>query len=113
MRVAVIGSRGLLVNVAEYIPEETTQLISGGALGIDTLAERWADAHNIPKLIIRPDYGEYGRAAPIRRNETIVEMADMVIAIWDGRSRGTKFTIEYAQRIGKPVRVYIPEAHKR
>lgn len=112
MRVAVIGSRNLLVNVAEYIPVETTQLISGGALGIDTLAERWADAHNIPKLIIRPEYDTYGRAAPIRRNETIVEVADMVVAIWDGRSRGTKFAIEYAQKIGKPVRVCIPKAHK-
>lgn len=109
MRVAIVGSRDLSVDIEKYIPENTTEIVSGGARGIDTLAERWADQHNIPKLILKPDYDKYGRSAPIRRNETIVSAADMVVAIWDGKSRGTKFTIDYAKKCGIPVEIVLIE----
>lgn len=109
MRVAIVGSRDLSVDIEKYIPENTTEIVSGGARGIDTLAERWADQHNIPKLILKPDYDKYGRSAPIRRNETIVSAADMVVAIWDGKSRGTKFTIDYAKKCGIPVKIVLIE----
>ena len=46
-----------------YIPNETTEIISGGAKGIDTLAEKYADENNIPKLIIKPEYAKYGKSA--------------------------------------------------
>lgn len=107
MRVAIVGSRNLHVDIEKYIPENTTELISGGARGIDTLAEQWADRNNIPKLIIKPDYNKYGRSAPIRRNRTIVEAADFVLAIWDGKSRGTKFTIDYAKERDIPIQVVL------
>jgi hypothetical protein len=106
MRVAIIGSRDLRVDIAPYIPANMTELVSGGARGIDRLAEAYADAHGIPKRIIRPDYGRYGRGAPLRRNREIVDCADCVIALWDGVSRGTQYTIDYARRSGKPVRVH-------
>ena len=109
MRVAIVGSRDLSVDIEKYIPENTTEIVSGGARVIDTLAERWADQHNIPKLILKPDYDKYGRSAPIRRNETIVSAADMVVAIWDGKSRGTKFTIDYAKKCGIPVKIVLIE----
>ena len=109
MRVAIVGSRDLSVDIEKYIPENTTEIVSGGARGIDTLAERWADQHNIPKLILKPDYDNYGRSAPIRRNKTIVSAADMVVAIWDGKSRGTKFTIDYAKKCGIPVKIVLIE----
>ena len=101
MRVAVIGSRGLNVDISQYIPDGTSAIISGGARGIDTLAERWADAHGVPKLIIRPDYARYGNGVPLRRNELIVDAADMVVAVWDGTSRGTAYTVGYARKVGK------------
>jgi len=107
MKVAIIGSRNLNINIADYIPAEITEVVSGGAKGIDTLAEAYADSMNIPKTIIKPDYNKYGRAAPIRRNEVIVDRSDLVIAIWDGKSRGAKFVIEYANKTGKPIRVYL------
>lgn len=109
MRVAIVGSRNLSVDIGKYIPKNITALVSGGAKGIDTLAERWADRNNIPKLIIKPDYDTYGRSAPIRRNRTIVENADFVLAIWDGKSRGTKFTIDYAKERGIPVQIVLLE----
>ena len=107
MRIAIIGSRNLNVDISTFIPLETTEIISGGAKGIDTLVERYADKHNIPKQIIKPEYEKYGKAAPLRRNEAIVNEANMIIAIWDGKSNGTKFTINYAKKIGKTVEVYI------
>ena len=107
MRVAIVGSRNLMVDIAKYIPANTTEIVSGGARGVDTLAEHWADQNNIPKVIFKPDYKRHGRAAPIKRNVLIVEAADLVVAIWDGESRGTKFTIDYA--VGKPVQIVLIE----
>jgi hypothetical protein len=109
MRVAVIGSRNLSINITNYIPGGVTEIISGGAKGIDSLAEAYADTMSIPKVIIKPDYKKYGRAAPLKRNEVIVDRSDLVIAIWDGKSRGTKFVIDYANRMGKPIEVHIIE----
>lgn len=106
MRVAIVGSRDLSVDIEKYIPENTTEIVSGGARGIDMLAERWTDQHNIPKLILKPDYDKYGRSAPIRRNEIIVQISDLVVAVWDGKSRGTKFTIDYAKKCGIPVQFF-------
>ena len=83
MKVAIIGSRSLSIDISKYIPAGTTEIISGGAKGIDALAEKYADENNIPKLIINPEYEKYGKVAPLKRNKTIVENADMVIAIWE------------------------------
>lgn len=106
--VAIIGSRNLLIkDISKYIPDNTTLLISGGARGIDMSAEKYADKNGMPKLIFLPDYEKYGKTAPLIRNKLIVENADLVIAIWNGVSCGTKFTIEYAKKIGKEVKVYI------
>lgn len=107
MRVAVIGSRSLACDIGKYIPAGTTEIVSGGARGVDSLAERWADERHIPKLIIQPEYARLGQAAPHCRNRLIVDVADCVVAVWDGRSRGTREAIAYARKTGKPVRVHI------
>ena len=110
VRVAVIGSRGITtVDLSQYIPKNCCLIVSGGAKGVDTIAEQYAKAHGIEIMIIRPDYEKYGRSAPIRRNDLIVDNADMVLAFWDGNSHGTKYTIDYAKRTGKPVKVYVPK----
>ena len=90
MKVAVIGSRGLKVEKLErFLPEETTEIISGGAKGIDTCAREYALANGLKLTEFLPDYFRYGRAAPLKRNITIIENADLVLAFWDGTSRGT------------------------
>ena len=109
LRVAVIGSRGIRsVDLSTYIPAEATELISGGATGVDALAEAYARSHGIPIRVLRPDYALYGRKAPLVRNRQIVECADLVVAVWDGHSTGTTYTVDYANARGVPVRLYIP-----
>ena len=80
-------------------------MISGGANGIDCLAERYADLHRLSKYILRPRYELYGHAAPLRRNEQMVDLSDAVLVIWDGRSKGTQYTIQYAQKKNKQVTI--------
>lgn len=110
MRVAVIGSRGLSVSgLGKYLPVETTEIISGGARGVDTSARDFANANGIKLTEFLPQYEMYGRRAPIIRNITIIENADLVMAFWDGNSRGTKFVIEECRKRGVPVRIFIPK----
>lgn len=108
MKVAVIGSRSINnIDVGKRIPPDVTLIISGGAIGVDTLAEEYADKKGIKKLIIYPDYELYGKSAPLIRNKLIVDNADLVIAFWDGESSGTEYTISYAKRRHVPCEVYM------
>lgn len=103
-RVAVIGSRSIEnCKLSDYIPKDCVLIVSGGARGVDTLAGEYAAEHGIKVLTIRPDYRRYGRGAPLRRNNQIVDTADLVLAFWDEKSKGTKYTIDYAKKTGKPV----------
>ncbi|MBQ9859707.1 MAG: DUF2493 domain-containing protein [Clostridia bacterium] len=109
MKVAVIGSRGLQVDDLEnYLPPDTTEIVSGGAKGIDTCARDYALAHGLKLTEFLPDYRRYGRhVAPLKRNETIVDYADLAVIFWDSASKGTAFTIRRCQEKNKPVRIYI------
>ena len=91
MKVAVIGSRNLRVDdLGEYLPEGVTEIVSGGARGIDTCARNYALAHGLKLTEFLPEYEKYGRGA----------------AFWDGRSRGTKFVIDNCKKRNIPVSVY-------
>ena len=108
MKVAVIGSRNLTVeNLGQYLPEETTEIVSGGAKGVDTCAREYALAMGLKLTEFLPEYNRYGRGAPLKRNLQIIDYADCVLAFWDGQSRGTKFVIEHCKAQGKPVRVFL------
>lgn len=114
MKVAIIGSRNVnLHSIADFIPEKIaglmTEIITGGAVGVDTLALKYARENNIKATILKPEYEKYKRGAPLIRNRLIVDASDLVIAIWDGKSRGTKYTIDYAEKIGKEPKIYILE----
>ena len=108
MKVAVIGSRSLRVDdLGKFLPEDVTEIVSGGAKGVDTSAREYAQAHGIPLTEFLPDYRRYGRGAPLRRNITIIEYADLVLAFWDGKSRGTKYVIDQCRERGVPEIVQI------
>jgi predicted Rossmann fold nucleotide-binding protein DprA/Smf involved in DNA uptake len=104
MKLLVVGSRSISeFDLDPYIPDGVDEIISGGASGIDALAERYADSRRISKHIIRPKYHLYKRAAPVKRNREMVDLADEVLVIWDGASKGALSTINYAKENNKPT----------
>lgn len=109
MKIAIIGTREYgNINLEQEIINRmlifrNDTIISGGARGIDTLAAMYARKHGMKLLEFRPDYATYGRGATFVRNRQIVDEADVVIAFWNGTSRGTKYTIEYAKKKHVPV----------
>ena len=106
MKLLIVGSRSITeFDLSPYIPSYIDTVISGGANGIDRLAEQYADLHRLSKYIIRPRYDLYGRTAPLKRNEKMVDMADAVLVIWDGRSKGAQYTVKYAQKSNKPITI--------
>lgn len=108
MRVAVIGSRTLHIEDWEhYLPPNTDEIISGGAKGIDQSVGLYAQSHEIALKVFLPEYEKYGRHAPLLRNITIIENADLVLAFWDGESRGTKFVIDMCNARSIPIRVIL------
>lgn len=116
MKVLVVGSREFsdyskLENSLDslYEPGKIELIISGGAKGADSLAEVYADVHRIEKSILLPDWDLHGKKAGILRNVKMVDMTDEVVAFWDGESRGTKSTIDYARKKDKPVTVVLYE----
>ncbi len=105
MKVAIIGSRGLNPKI-EYI-DGATSIISGGAIGVDQCAKKYATQHSLPLTEILPNYDKFKRGAPIVRNKEIVDHADYVIAFWDKKSRGTKMVIDYAIKKSKKIKVIV------
>ena len=99
MKIMIAGSRSIhSFDLSPYIGTQVDLIISGGATGVDQLAEQYADQHKISKLILRPNYTAYGRHAPLVRNEHMVDLADEVLVIWDGFSKGSAHTISYAKK---------------
>ena len=112
MSIAIVGSRDfknfdfLEKTILEnYKIENITELISGGSIGADTLAEQFAIKHSIPMSIFTPDWDLYGKSAGYKRNIQIIDMSDEVIAFWDGISKGTKHSIDLANKDKKKLMI--------
>lgn len=78
--------------------EETiSQVLTGGADGVDSVAKEWVSDKDIQYEEIEPKWEKYGgKRAPIERNKKLIEKADYIVAVWDGKSSGTKFMIDNA-----------------
>ena len=110
MKLAVIGSRDftdreLMHSVLNKCKQSVKVLVSGGAKGADRLAEEWALSLGIKTEIYIPDWNLYGNSAGFIRNKLIINSADATIAFWDGTSKGTKSSIDYAKKLNKPVKI--------
>lgn len=106
MKVAIIGSRNLnITNLGDYLPENVTEIVSGGAKGVDSCAKEYAMKNNIPFTEFLPEYTKFGRVAPLKRNLQIIKYADIVIAFWNGQSNGTKYVIDNCGKLNKPVKI--------
>ena len=113
MKLMIAGSRSITeFDLSSFVPEDTHLIISGGADGIDTVAECFADKKRISKLILRPRYDLYGKAAPLKRNEEMVDLADKILVVWDGKSKGSAYTASYAKKKNKDIRIVTYEQNK-
>jgi len=111
MKVVICGSRtitnkDLVTSLIEMSEFEITEVIEGGAKGVDTIAGEWARARNIPVTVMEADWHAHGLSAGPKRNKQMVDASDAVIAIWDGKSRGTQSTIAFAKSDNKPVKIW-------
>lgn len=106
MKLAIIGSRTCPpIDIDAHLKSIPDIVVSGGAVGADTYAREFARKHGLKLIEFFPDYEKYGNAAPLERNKLIVEECDCVLAFWDGKSRGTKFTLDYAKEKNKPIKI--------
>ena len=106
MKLAIIGSRSIEnLNLDEYIKEKPDTIISGGAKGIDTIAWEWALENHIEIIVHKPNHNIHGKWAALRRNDIIVDEADKIMAFWNGKSTGTKYVIDRAKKLNKPLEI--------
>ena len=84
-------------------PDKTFEVVTGMAVGADSLAYKYAIANKLTTHKFYPDWDKYGKAAGFTRNKQMAEYADALVAFWDSRSRGTKHMIETMRNLGKPV----------
>lgn len=117
MKLAIVGSRTfndeflmaeyLAIFATAYTNDELDppkiEVISGGAKGADSLGERFAKIFRMPVTIFKPDWDKYGKLAGFIRNQQIVDASDIVLAFWDGKSKGTQDTINKAKKAKKPT----------
>lgn len=109
MKIAVVGSRNVVVDdIGKHIAD-VEEIVSGGAVGVDSCAAEYAKENGIKLTAFLPQYERYGHAAPIIRNKEIVDYADKVIVFWNGKSKGSLSVIKYAEKTGKPCEVIFCE----
>jgi len=114
MKIAIIGSREfknkelvektLAKELTSIIVSRYAEVITGGASGIDTWVEEFCKKNFTPCKIIRP-INPAKKIDYLFRNVEIITLADKIIVFWDGKSKGTKFVIDYAKERGKDVEI--------
>lgn len=112
MKTIIAGSRNvqdyrLVCKAVEQSKFPITEVVSGAARGVDQLGGLWAHEHGIPVREFPADWnGPAGKAAGFVRNAAMAEYADALIAVWDGRSRGTEHMIRVARKSGLHVFIF-------
>lgn len=110
MNIAVIGSRNGFTKervkkvMDDNFDYEYDRLITGGARGVDSFAIEIADKGAKSPEIIRP-INPSDKISYLFRNIEIITKADKILAFWDGKSKGTKFVIDYVEARGKEIKV--------
>ena len=82
---------------------EEIEIVSGNARGADKLGERYAKEHNLPVKLFPANWDKYGKRAGYLRNQEMANYADVLIAFWDEKSKGTKHMIDIAKKQGLTV----------
>lgn len=120
MRIGISGSRSItdekwvydnLDTILDPIAERGDKpvILSGGAKGVDDITVAYSAKRKYDHILFKP-YHLVDTKEPYRakfffaRNKQIVDNSDLVIIMWDGKSSGTRFTLEYAERM-KPSKI--------
>lgn len=107
MNVAIVGSRDFsrLHLVEQFVLglASDSVIVSGGAHGVDAVAEETARSRGLEVIIFKADWDKYGKSAGFIRNKSIVDHSDIIVAFWDGESKGTHSTIKLAKKFGKTL----------
>ncbi len=111
MRTIIAGSRTIedYELVAKAVSDSgfpISQVVSGCARGVDTIAINWAYKNLLPVARFPADWDKHGKAAGAIRNERMARFADALIAVWDGESKGTKNMIDTARRHGLKIHIH-------
>ncbi len=118
MKLIIAGSREItnhqIVSEAYFdcCPFIATEIVSGGARGVDSIGEAIGVFLNLPIKVFTANWTEHGKSAGYKRNIEMAEYADALLAIWDGNSKGTKHMIDIMNKKGKPVYVYRTDENK-
>lgn len=121
MRVVIAGSRTIddifflydAIKNLNIEKELITEIVSGGAYGADYLGEIYAKQNKIPLTIMPAEWDKWGKSAGYRRNEEMAKIADAVIVLWDGVSKGSKHMIELAKKYNRKLWVYNVSTNSR
>ena len=108
----ICGSRSINnIDIDRYLDwQDFSEVVCGGATGVDTIAEVWAKKHGLEFVAFLPNYPVYGsKKAPLVRDREMVEYCDCLVAFWDGKSTGTLYTVAYAADYGVPYRLHVIE----
>lgn len=89
---------------------ENLSIVSGGARGVDSCAAAYARKYALPLQEFRANWTKYGKGAGFMRNHDIIKASTHVLAVWDGKSRGTKHSMGLAEKYGKDLSTAILES---
>lgn len=111
MKCIIAGGRDFndlerLYRIMDKCPHKITEVVCGGAKGADFLGSSWAVDRNIRVTYFIPDWNSLGKRAGFVRNADMGDYADMLVAFWDNKSKGTKQMIDYAKNKGLIVKVF-------
>ncbi len=112
MRFAIVGSRRFSdpERVIEYVNSlpPRSSIITGSASGVDAAATKAARAKSIPVQVMPASFDELADASKsAARNQRLVDACDVLVAFWDGASKGTRATVDRALDSGKEVHVFV------
>lgn len=117
--IAVIGSRTFadkkrLFDILDKNFEKIGVIVSGGAKGADELGRVYAQERGFPCLIYYPRWrsvtGDFDKGAGFKRNYLIIKNCDIVLAFWDGASRGTQNSLDLARQLNKKIKIFTFQA---
>lgn len=120
MKVIICGSRtickyDLIKEAVEKSGFEITEIVSGGARGVDFIGEVYAFQEKIPLKRFPADWNKHGKSAGFLRNKEMAEYVKPdggVIALWDGVSAGTKHMLKIAKEMNLKIKLFIIKGDK-